>query len=72
MHTDSLGFPGDSSSKESTCSVGEPGSILWSGRFPGERNGYPLWYSRLENSMTEEPEETGKGTTVPGVTKSHT
>ena len=28
-----------------------PGLILGSGRFPGEGNGYPLQYSRLENSM---------------------
>ena len=26
------------------------GSIPWSGRFPGEGNGYPLQYSCLENS----------------------
>ena len=47
-------FPslGGSDGKESTCySAGDPGSILGSGRFPGEGNGYPLQYSRLENSM---------------------
>ena len=33
----------------------DAGSILGSGRFPGEGNGYPLQYSCLENSMTEEP-----------------
>ena len=37
--------------KESTCSAGDPSSILRSGRFPGEGNGYPVQYSCLENSM---------------------
>ena len=45
------GFPGGSDSKESACNVGDPGSILVSGRSPGEGNGYPLQYSCLENSM---------------------
>ena len=34
-----IGFPGGSFSKESTCSVGDPGSIPGSGRAPGEGNG---------------------------------
>ena len=42
---------GDSDAKESACNAGDPGSILGSGRFPGEVNGYPLQYSSLENSM---------------------
>ena len=46
-----LGFPGGSDSKESTCSVGDPGSIPGWGRSPGEGNGHPLQYSCLENSM---------------------
>ena len=46
-----LGFPGGSVSKESACSVGEPGSIPALGRPPGEGNGNPLHYSCLENSM---------------------
>ena len=41
----SLGFPGDSDGKESTCNAGDPGSI------PGRRNGNPLHYSCLENPM---------------------
>ena len=45
------GFPGGSDSKESACSAGDPGLILGSGRSPGERNGNPLQYSCLENSM---------------------
>ena len=46
------GFPGGSDGEESACNVGDPGLILGSGRFPGERNGcYPLQYSYLENPM---------------------
>ena len=45
------GFPGGSDSKESAYNAGDPGSIPGSGRSPGERNGYLLQYSCLENSM---------------------
>ena len=34
-----------SADKESTCNTGDPGSILGSGRSPGEGVGYPLQYS---------------------------
>ena len=44
-------FPGGSDSKESSCSVGDPGSIPGLGRSAGEGNGNPLQYSCLENSM---------------------
>ena len=40
-----------SDGKESACNVGDPGSILGSGRFPGEGIGNPLQYSCLENPM---------------------
>ena len=46
-----LGFPGGSAGKESACKVGDLGSIPGLGRSPGERKGYPLQYSGLENSM---------------------
>ena len=46
-----VNFLGDSDGKESACTAGDPGSISGSGRSPGEGNGYPLWYSCLENSM---------------------
>ena len=46
-----LGFPGSSAGKESTCNVGDLGSIPGLGRSPGEGKGYPLQYSGLENSM---------------------
>jgi len=46
-----LNFPGGSAGKESACNAGDLGSILGSGRSPGEGNGYPLQYSGLENSM---------------------
>ena len=41
----SLGFPGISVGKESTCNAGDPGSIHGSGSSTGERIGYPLQYS---------------------------
>ena len=44
-------FPGGSAGKESTCNVGDLGSIPGLGRSPGEAKGYPLQYSVLENSM---------------------
>ena len=47
----SLGFPGSSVGKESTCSAGDLGSIPGSGRFPGEGNGKPLQDPCLENPM---------------------
>ena len=46
-----MGFPGGSTSKESTCNAGDLGSIPGLGRCPGEGNGHPLQYSGLENSM---------------------
>ena len=63
-----VGFPDGSDGQESACNAGDPGSIPGSGRSPGEGNGNPLQYSRLENSME-------KGTwrpTVRGITKSQT
>ena len=46
-----VAFPCGSDSKESACSVGDPGSIPGLGGSPGEGNGYPLQYSCLENPM---------------------
>jgi len=46
-----LGFPCCSAGKESTCKAGDLGLIPGLGRSPGERKGYPLQYSVLENSM---------------------
>ena len=36
--------------KESSCTAGDPASIPWLARYPGEGNGYPLQYSCLENA----------------------
>ena len=44
-----MGFPGDSVGKESACSVGDPGSVPGSVRFPGEGHGNPLQYYCLKN-----------------------
>ena len=41
----SLGFPGSSAGKESTCNAGDPGLIPGSGSSPGEGIGYPLQYA---------------------------
>ena len=46
-----LGFPCGSASKESTCSVGDLGSIPVLERSLGGGKGYPLKYPGLENSM---------------------
>ena len=46
-----LSFLAGSGSKESACSAEDLGLSLGSGRPPGERNGYSLQYSCLENSM---------------------
>ena len=46
-----LGLPGGSAGKESTCNVGNLGSIPGLGRSPEEGNSYPFQYSGLENSM---------------------
>ena len=40
-------FSGSSAGKESTCNVGDTGSIPGSGRSPGEGLGYPLQYSQV-------------------------
>ena len=62
------GFPGGSCGKESACNVGDLGSILGVGTFPGEGNGNPLQYSCLEN-----PIDRGAWKfTVHGVVKSRT
>ena len=45
------GFPCGSAAKESTCNVGDLGSIPGSGRSLGEGKGYQLQYSGLEDSM---------------------
>ena len=44
-----LGFPGGLDSKESTCNVGDLGSIPELGRSPGGETGNSLRYSCLEN-----------------------
>ena len=58
------GFPGDSDSKESACNAGDLGLILGSRRSCGERNGYSLLYSFMENSMDR---GVGWGVTVHGL-----
>ena len=45
------GFSSGSDGKESTCSAGDLSLAPGLGTSPGERNGYLLQYSCLENSM---------------------
>ena len=44
-------IPDGSDGKESTCNLGDSGSIPGLGRPPGVGNGYPLQYSCLGNPM---------------------
>ena len=48
------GFPGDSAVKNLPANTGDAGSILKSGRSPGEGNDNPLQYSSVGNPWTEE------------------
>ena len=45
-----VGFPCGLAGKESTCNVGDLGSIPGLEKSPGEGKGYPFQYSGLENS----------------------
>ena len=63
-----LGFPGCSVNKESACNAGDPGSIPGLRRSSGERNGYSLQYSCLENPM----DRGAWRATIHGVAKSQT
>ena len=63
-----MSFAGGSDDKESACSAGDWGLIPGPGRSPGERKGYPLQYSCLENPMDGGAWQP----TVHGVTKSWT
>ena len=62
------GFPGGSVVKNPPANVGDAGSILVSGRSPGEGNGNPLEYSCLRNPM----ERGAWWAAVHGVAKSRT
>ena len=63
-----MNFPGGSDGKESTCNVGDLGSIPGLGRSSGEGNSNALQYSCLEN-----PRDRGAcWATVYGVSQSRT
>ena len=57
-----------SDSRESICNAVDPGLIPWSGRSPGEGNGYALQYPCLENSV----DRRAWWATVHGLAKSQT
>ena len=48
-----LGFPSDSSGKESACNAGDLGSIPGLGRSPGGGHSNPLQYTCLENTYEQ-------------------
>ena len=50
-----LGFPDGSAGKESTCNVGDPGSIPGLGRPPGGGKGHPLQVSGISSSSWSRP-----------------
>ena len=62
------GFPSGSVVKNLPANIGYVCLITGSERYPGERNGIPLQYSCLENSMDTE----AGWVTIQGVTKSQT
>ena len=49
-----IGFPSGSDGKESACNAGDLGFDPWIGKIPWRRDGNPLQYSCLENSMDRE------------------
>ena len=51
MHLEITNFPSGLGGKEFARNVGDLGSISGLERSTGDRNGYPLQYSGLENSM---------------------
>ena len=61
-------FPGSSDGKMTACNAEDLGLIPGLGGSPGERNGNPLQYYYLENSM----DRGTRWTAVHGVTKSWT
>ena len=63
-----LDFPGGSDGKASAYNAEDPGLIPRWGRSPGEGNGSPLQYSRLENPM----DRGAWWDTVHGITKNRT
>ena len=50
-----MGFPSHSQAKNQPANAGDVGSVLGSGRSPGEGNGNPLQYSCWEIPWTEKP-----------------
>ena len=71
----SYNLPGGSTIKNPPANAGDSrdkGWILGLVKSPGKRNGYPLQYSCLENSMGRETEEANGLHIVHGVAKNQT
>ena len=68
-----MGFPGGSVDKETTCNVGDPGSISESGRSTREGIGYPLqysWASLVAQAGKESAHNAGDLGLIPGLGRS--
>ena len=68
-----MGLPGGAAGKESTCNVGDLGSIPGFGRSPGGGNGYPLQYSWAfpgGSAGKESTGNTGDLDSIPGLGRS--
>ena len=55
LRLNQVGYPGGSDGKESACNAGDLGSMLESGRCPGEGNGNLLQYFAWRIPWTEQP-----------------
>ena len=66
------GFSCSSAGKESTCNAGDPGLIPGSRKSSGDRNGYPLQYSGLQNSMDWKELDTTEQLSLSGLGKTQT
>ena len=62
-----MGSPGGSDGKETSCNLGDLGSISGLRKSPGGGRGNPLQYSCLENPMVRGDQQA----TVHGVSKSN-
>ena len=63
-------YPGSSAGKKSTCSAGDPGSILGLERCPGDWVGYALqysWASLVAQTVKNPPANAGDMGLIPGL-----
>ena len=71
--SDSVGCPGGSAGKESTCNSGDPGLIPGLGKSTGEGIGYPLqysWAALVAQLVKESARNVGDLGSIPGLGRS--